>query len=178
MMPKLTPPLLMSADAMLRTLPSWILTASLAAHPSLIAGCTTTPESVPAEPAVLPTLLPATSVTRYGRYTLVELGADAAQQDLLLQIIDLNLPSNWAPTVGDALRYVLLRSGYQLCDDSADAQTLYALPLPAAHLRLGPMVLRTALLTLAGPGWTLQADDRTRRLCFVQASEQTMGEQP
>jgi type IV pili sensor histidine kinase/response regulator len=178
MMAKLAPPLLMSADAMLRTHSSWILTAGLVANLSLLAGCTTTPESFPEEPAVLPSVLSTTSVTRYGRYTLVELGADAAQQDLLLQVIDLNLPSTWTLTVGDALRYVLLRSGYQLCDDSADAQTLYALPLPAAHLRLGPMVLRTALLTLAGPGWTLRVDDRARRLCFVQGSEQTMGEQP
>lgn len=163
---------------MLRTLPSWILTAGLVANLSLIGGCTTTLESVPAEPAVLPSVVSATSVTRYGRYTLVELGVDAAQQDLLLQVIDINLPSAWALTVGDALRYVLLRSGYQLCDDSADAQTLYALSLPAAHLRLGPMVLRSALLTLAGPGWTLQVDDRARRLCFVQSREQTMEQQP
>lgn len=64
---KLAPPLLISADAMLRTPPSWILTAGLAVHLSLIAGCTTTPEAVPAELAVLPSALSATSVTRYRR---------------------------------------------------------------------------------------------------------------
>jgi type IV pili sensor histidine kinase/response regulator len=43
--------------------------------------------------------------------------------------------------------------------------------LPAAHLRLGPLFLRDALLTLAGPAWELQVDDVTRRVCFTQEPE-------
>src|SRR3546814_8427606 len=68
-------------------------------------------------------------------------------------------------SVGDAMRHVLLRSGYRLCD-AAEAATLYALPLPAAHLRLGPLLLRDALLTLAGPAWELSVDAVTRQVCF------------
>ena len=68
-------------------------------------------------------------------------------------------------SVGDAMRHVLLRSGYRLCD-APEAATLYALPLPAAHLRLGPLMLRDALLTLAGPAWELSVDDLTRQVCF------------
>jgi hypothetical protein len=49
---------------------------------------------------------------------------------------------------------------------------LYALPLPAAHLHLGPMTLRDALLTLAGPAWELHADDRARQICFRAARRQ------
>jgi conjugative transfer region protein (TIGR03748 family) len=71
-------------------------------------------------------------------------------------------------TVGDALRYVLRHSGYRLCEGGPDLQTLFGLPLPAAHFQLGPMVLRSALLTLAGPGWTLRVDDLNRQLCFVR----------
>lgn len=52
--------------------------------------------------------------------------------------------------------YVLRYSGYQLSTGSPDVQTLFGLPLPAAHFQLGPMVLRSALLTLTGPGWTLR----------------------
>ena len=48
---------------------------------------------------------------------------------------------------------------------------LYSLPLPAAHLYLGPMTLRDALLTLAGPAWDVQVDDRARQICFVPAGE-------
>src|SRR3546814_17628151 len=66
---------------------------------------------------------------------------------------------------GDARHHVLLPPGYRLCG-AAHAATLYALPLPAAHLRLGPLMLRDALLTLAGPAWELSVDDVTRQVCF------------
>jgi type IV pili sensor histidine kinase/response regulator len=48
---------------------------------------------------------------------------------------------------------------------------LYALPLPAAHRHLGPMTLRDALLTLAGPAWELHADDRARQICFERPGD-------
>ena len=105
-------------------------------------------------------------VTRYGRYTLVELAPTAAQHDLLLQVVDVEVPGTLGATVGDALRHLVLRSGYRLCDEqSAD---LLALPLPAAHYRLGPVLLRDALLTLAGPVWDLQVDDGERKVCFIR----------
>jgi conjugative transfer region protein (TIGR03748 family) len=108
-------------------------------------------------------------VVRYGRYTLVELAPTAAQRDLLLQTIDVSMPEDTRTTVGDGLRHVLKRSGYQPLRDGARAVIeLYALPLPAAHLHLGPMTLRDALLTLAGPAWELHADDRARQICFEQ----------
>jgi type IV pili sensor histidine kinase/response regulator len=46
---------------------------------------------------------------------------------------------------------------------------LHGLPLPAAHRQLGPLFLRDALLTLAGPAWDLTVDDVARQLCFVRA---------
>ncbi|MFU1998108.1 PFGI-1 class ICE element type IV pilus protein PilL2 [Bordetella avium] len=105
-------------------------------------------------------------VTRYGRYTLVELAPTAAQHDLLLQVVDVEVPGTLGATVGDALRHLVLRSGYRLCDEqSAD---LLALPLPAVHYRLGPVLLRDALLTLAGPAWGLQVDDGERKVCFIR----------
>ena len=117
-------------------------------------------------PVVAPAL-PATQVPvmRYGRYTLIELVPEPAQGDLLQQTVEVSIPPTLDANVGDAMRHVLLRSGYRLCD-AADAAALYALPLPAAHLRLGPLVLRDALLTLAGPAWDLSVDDLTRQVCF------------
>ena len=106
-------------------------------------------------------------VVRYGRYTLVELVPDAAQHDLLLQAVDVSMPPTLPATVGDALRYVLLRSGYRLCENDVEADALYELPLPAAHLDLGPTTLREALRTLAGPAWDLRIDDAARRVCFA-----------
>jgi conjugative transfer region protein (TIGR03748 family) len=105
-------------------------------------------------------------VSRYGRYTLAELTPAAAQQDLLLQIVDVVLPDGVQASVGDAVRHVLLRSGYRLCDGH-ESEALNVLPLPAAHYRLGPLTLRDALLTLVGSGWSLQIDDIARQVCVA-----------
>jgi type IV pili sensor histidine kinase/response regulator len=43
---------------------------------------------------------------------------------------------------------------------------LYALPLQAAHYRLGPLPLRDALQVLAGQTWKIQVDERSREVCF------------
>lgn len=134
----------------------------------LLSGCTTTPatpdhiEAPPDETASKQRLVP---VARYGRYTLIELVPQPAQRDLLQQAVEITIPPTLDATVGDAMRHVLLRSGYRLCDGT-EAAALYALPLPAAHLHLGPLLLRDALLVLAGPAWALLVDDRTREICF------------
>ena len=141
----------------------------------LSTGCASTvppapagPEAEAAPPPVPSDWLP---IARYGRYTLVELKPRTAQHNLLLQVIDVSVPATPAATVGDGLRHVLQRSGYALCDSDPQVAALYELPLPAAHLQLGPMFLHDALLTLAGPAWELQVDDRARQVCFMPIQE-------
>ncbi|MBN3083113.1 integrating conjugative element protein pill, pfgi-1 [Pectobacterium polaris] len=142
---------------------------------ALSSGCTTTtapPLSPPIKaisplPDATPDFIP---IVRSGRYTLVELAPNAAQRDLLLQVIDVAIPENARATVGDGLRHVLKRSGYRLCETVQPLIELYSLPLPAAHLHMGPMTLRDALLTLTGSAWDMQVDDRVRQVCFVHAS--------
>lgn len=140
----------------------------------LLAGCASSPQPTLTEsydgrvergtearyPDVL--LVP---VSRQGRYTLVELVPEPAQRDLMQQVVEVTIPPAFDTRVGDAMRHVLRRSGYRLCEDP-EAAMLYALPLPAAHLRLGPLVLRDALLTLAGPAWDMAVDDTSRQVCF------------
>lgn len=148
---------------------------SLLLAAALTAGCATTLSPPPstsshtsshAAESVLPP--PAdVRVVRYGRYTLVELAPTEAQRNLMLQVVDMAVPDTLDATVGDALRHVLQRSGYQLCS-GPQTDALNALPLPAAHYLLGPIVLRDALLTLAGPAWELHADDGARQVCFSQ----------
>lgn len=108
-------------------------------------------------------------VMRQGRYTLVELAPTTAQRDLLRQLVETDFPASRKATVGDGLRHVLGRSGYRLCNN-ADLNALHALPLPASHYRMGPMMLRDALLTLAGPGWDLSVDDGARLVCFARVT--------
>lgn len=136
----------------------------------ILAGCQTTeapPKAVPSEKVISQVSDHFIPVQRYGRYTLVELAPEAAQQNLLLQVIDIDLPATWSISVGDALHYVLLRSGYRLCDSTPENAALFVLPLPAAHLKVGPMVLRDALQMLAGPAWSLQTNERIRQICFT-----------
>lgn len=105
---------------------------------------------------------------RYGRYTLISTEPTTAQRDLLAQIIDVSIPSSLSPSVQDALQYVLQRSGYSLCPASAAVKVLFTRPLPAAHYRLGPIPLRSALQVLAGPAWQLTTDEVSRSVCFEQ----------
>ena len=105
---------------------------------------------------------------RYGRYTLVSTEPTTEQRDLLAQIIEVNIPSSLSPSVQDALQYVLQRSGYSLCPDTATVKVLFTRPLPAAHYRLGPIPLRRALQVLAGPAWQLTTDEVNRSVCFEQ----------
>jgi conjugative transfer region protein (TIGR03748 family) len=142
---------------------------------TLSAGCATSsapPAAAVAKPLPVTAPLPPKPipVVRYGRYTWVDLKPDTAQQDLLQQVVDISIPGTMSATVGDALGYLLLRSGYQRCEARDDVGRLYALPLPAAHLHLGPMVLRDALQTLAGPAWQLQVDDVMRQACFTRSA--------
>lgn len=138
----------------------------------LLAGCTTIPapsesgdlSQVHAAPQQASELVP---VVRQGRYTLVELVPEPTQRDLMQQVVEVAIPPTFDASVGDAMRHVLRRTGYRLCD-AADATALYALPLPAAHLRLGPLALRDALLVLAGPAWVLSVDDASRHVCFLR----------
>ena len=105
---------------------------------------------------------------RYGRYTLVNTEPTKEQRDLLAQIIEVNIPPSLNPSVQEALHYVLQRSGYALCADTASVKVLFTRPLPAAHYRLGPIPLRRALQVLAGPAWQLTADEVGRSVCFEQ----------
>lgn len=155
-----------------------IAVSSLIAAATLAGGCAAT-----APKAAAPALEPAAAYTRpakwepgpdfipvmrRGRYTLVELAPASTQRDLMRQLVETRFPPSGKMTVGDGLRQVLGRSGYRLCAN-AELTALHALPLPASHYRMGPMMLRDALLTLAGPGWDLSVDDGARQVCFSRA---------
>ncbi len=135
----------------------------------LVAGCITTPPSpsLPAFNASASNKADLVPAVPYGRYTLIEVLPEPAQRDLMQQVVEVTIPQQLDTHVGDAMRHVLRRSGYRLCE-TEEATSLYTLPLPAAHLRLGPLTLRDALLVLAGPAWELAVDDAVRQVCFVR----------
>ncbi|EPF1905414.1 hypothetical protein ACSQWO_006171, partial [Pseudomonas aeruginosa] len=97
------------------------LAAGLLSGSLLAAGCATTAApSAPAVSAASPTAVAPepgfVPVVRYGRYTLVELVPEPARRDLLQQAVEVSIPPMLDASVGDAMRHVLLRSGYRLCD--------------------------------------------------------------
>jgi conjugative transfer region protein (TIGR03748 family) len=151
----------------------YALTLVLLTSGFLLPGCaTSSPHGNRTEPPTAPPLTATQTiepipvpVVRYSRYTLVEISPKEEQADLLQQIVDVTMPSALTSTVGDSLRYVLLRSGYQLCDGD-ESRPFETFPLPAAHLHLGPMTLRNVLQLLVGPAWVLEVDNLTRRICF------------
>ncbi len=134
----------------------------------IVTGCATRSPLPPPEGSLATSDTEFIPVTRYGRYTLVELSPTAVQQDLLLQVVDVSIPDTLNASVSDGLRHVLQRSGYQLCD-GLEADSFSTLPLPAPHYHLGPLMLRDALQTLVGSGWNLYTDQQARQVCFIQS---------
>lgn len=134
----------------------------------LLGGCVTAPPFNPVctEVLITPAPMALVSTLQQGRYTVVEMRPDPSQQDLKQQIINLRIHAS-ATTVGDAMRHVLRHSGYRLCDGDPALATLWALPLPAAHLQLGPLPLNQTLQLLAGSASRLSVDERARQVCFM-----------
>lgn len=101
-------------------------------------------------------------------YAIVEPKPTADQTDILNVIITLKFPASIS-TVGDAVDHLLERSGYSLATSPyADPHqlTLLNLALPHVHRSIGPIKLRSALQTLAGPAWILVEDPVNRKISF------------
>lgn len=111
-------------------------------------------------------------VVRYDRYTLASTRPIDAQRDPLSQIIDIRMPAQVVNTIGEAMRYVMLGSGYSLCSGESGAYSeLFIKPLPAVQRAIGPVKLGDALQILAGPAWRMRVDDLNREICFVLRDE-------
>jgi len=105
-----------------------------------------------------------------GRYTAITPSPTYEQTHILDVIIDVSLPEDDLSSVGQAIHYVLKRSGYRLVQPSQlspDVLLLFAKPIPSVHRHLGPMPLRDALNTLATPAFRL-IDDPVHRLISFQ----------
>ena len=108
------------------------------------------------------------SEVQVGRYSVLRALPTAAQADLLSTTITVRFPER-IQTVGEAVRYLLQRSGYRLADDHVAnfvTADLLGLPLPAVHRNLGPIMLRQALETLVGPVFRLVQDPVHRLISF------------
>ena len=103
-----------------------------------------------------------------GRYSMLSATPTEAQADLLATTVKVQLPKR-IHTIGEAIHYLLQRSGFRLAASDAmapETTVLFDLPLPAVHRNLGPISLRKALETLAGPAFQLVQDPMHRLIAF------------
>ena len=107
-----------------------------------------------------------------GRYSLMTATPTEAQAALLVATVTVRFPER-IQTVGEAVPYLLQRSGYRLATAESigpDTAALFALPLPAVHRNLGPMTLRDALEILAGSAFHLVQDPVHRLITFERCA--------
>lgn len=107
-----------------------------------------------------------------GRYSLLAATPTEAQANLLATTITVSFPSRIV-TVGEAVQYLLQRSGYRLATApvlAPETTDLLALPLPAVHRHLGPVTLMQGLETLVGPAFRLVQDPVHRLVSFELCS--------
>ena len=107
-----------------------------------------------------------------GRYSLFAATPTEAQADPLQAMITMQFPDR-VITVGGAIQHLLQQSGYRLAGTDTTgpaAAYLMALPLPAVHRSLGPLPLKRALETLAGPAFYLVEDPVHRLVAFERCT--------
>ncbi|HDS1208470.1 TPA: hypothetical protein QDZ84_003509 [Shewanella algae] len=110
------------------------------------------------------------------RYTYIKPGADSVELDPLSVNVQITFPPN-VKTVGDAVRFVLLNSGWVLAlDESTDSalQLTMGRPLPQVHRKLSLMPLRTALQVLVGNYYS-PVEDPIRRIYSFDIKEEFKG---
>lgn len=107
-------------------------------------------------------------VVMTGRYSAVMPEPTDSQKNPLKTLVKIRFPGQIAK-VGQAINYLLKRSGYRLTPiQRADPaqRILLQLPLPEIHRDLGPMPLYRALSTLSGEPYLLVIDPVHRLVGF------------
>ena len=106
---------------------------------------------------------------RLARYTTAAALPDPTLTQPLAVLAHVSFPRDAVTTVGEALDYLLLRTGYRLGDADAPANALLGLPLPEAHRQLGPYSVHAIAAVLVGSAYELQVSEIDRRVVVVLA---------
>lgn len=157
--------------------------------PVLVTGCITLPTTnnppVPAAAVEAPKPTPEIFIERYdyeppaatqvrvGRYSSADAVNTSEQENLLQVVIDTEIPST-AKTVGDAIEFLLMRSGFTLAAaeiQGAHVKQLMSKPLPQTHRKIGPVMLKDALMMLVGKAYWMKVDPVHRLIAFDTVEE-------
>lgn len=108
------------------------------------------------------------AMNQVGRYLTVEVKPKSEQLDLLSQTVQVRFPQE-VLTVGDAMKYLLRFSGYDLVAPAvmdATLKTTLTKPLPVIDRELGPVTLKMGLIVLVGQAFYLTQDPINRVVNF------------
>ena len=122
-----------------------------------------------------------TDQVQVGRYTTQSAQPTAELAEPLSVNAQLNFPRQTVSTVGQALDYTLIRTGYRMVDPMAlsdQARSFLNLPLPESQRRMGPYSVRTILQILLSQTWTLNTDAISRQVWFELAGTATAASAP
>jgi len=113
-----------------------------------------------------------------GRYTVIRALPSLAQTKLLEVMITVSIPYD-IHSIGEAARYLLKRSGYQLIPEPIQgpkAAKILAKPIPEIHRKIGPMRLMDALSMLTAPAFELINDPVNREIRYQLKRNYLSGE--
>ena len=84
-------------------------------------------------------------------------------------VVSLVFPRQTVRTIGEAINFTLLRSGYRFDDSAANdaARQFLDLPLPESQRQVGPYSVKTILDVLSGSAWQMQVN-RVNRTVTIQ----------
>ena len=123
-------------------------------------------------PAGAQSILIAEDDVAIGRYARVKPQLDEQETDAirnpLQTVVSVHFPRQEVETVGDAIEYLLLRSGYRLCDDTVTEaqQRLTNFPLPEAQRRFDFVTVRRGLELLGGQSYSPNVDHVLRTISY------------
>lgn len=103
-----------------------------------------------------------------GRYTTID-SISEAEVDPLAVVAQLRFPRDVVSTVGEALGYLLQRTGYAIRATDEYSNRLFELPLPDSQRQLGPARVTSLAQAIAGNSYRLCVD-RFARQIIVQAT--------
>lgn len=101
---------------------------------------------------------------RVGRYSVVDPVPSPEQRDPMRTIVHVRFPRS-VRHVGEALDYLLVRSGWRL--ESSDLHRLLSFSLPETQRDLGPLPLVDAIEVLCGPAYVVALDPLHRLVTCV-----------
>jgi conjugative transfer region protein (TIGR03748 family) len=105
------------------------------------------------------------------RYTTMPAAPQSEETDPLSAIALITFPRGPVKTVGEAIGYLLLRTGYALdAQQDQTVTTVFSRPLPESQRQLGPYSVDALLRILMGKAFELHADPLHRIVSYSPVS--------